>query len=260
MMRVLLVCSITFLLMAPVSASATSSIPIAGFVGTDLRYHIGFLWLDRVADGMFTFERESESNIYLARLVGKTRGVTAWLTNDRIQSYETRMQLLPDGRLQTLTHESKIDKGTGKNKKIRRKLYRFDLESRQVVIEKHGDGKVMWSKTIELEGEELPVDILTAFFNFASEVYGPIEVGRRYDVKAFSGEGIGLIRIEVVTGRDAPGSFFADNAILCRAQVDQEIFDTRDGVIYFELDTDHRPLRGLIMDIIGLGDIRAEKQ
>jgi hypothetical protein len=247
-------CLLVLLFSAAVSVASVSH--ISDFVGSDLRYRVGFLWLDHVADGAFSLIRGNEPNVFQARLVGKTRGVTAWLTNDRVQTYETRMRLLPDGRLQTLYHESSIDKGSGKKKKNRRKTYRFDPVNRQVLIEKVGDGKVMWSKSIAVEGDIFPVDILTAFFNFVTGVYGPVETGRHYDIVAFSGEGVGTIRIDVLPPNKAPESFLAGGGLLCRAQVDQEIFDTRDGVIYFKLDSVRRPSRGLIVDIIGLGDIR----
>ena len=110
--------------------------------------------------------------------VGKTRGFTAWLTKDRVQTYETRMRQRADGRLETLTHESLIDKGSGKKRKRRSKYYRFDEKSRQVIVEQRGDGKVMWNKQIPITEEPFPVDILTAFFNFATGVYGPFERGR----------------------------------------------------------------------------------
>lgn len=243
-------------LFIPLSAQAETMPSIDSFVGSDLRYRIGFLWLDHVADGVFTFERDTEADVYRARLVGKTRGFSAWLTNDRVQTYETRMRLLPDGRLQTLTHESMIDKGKGKKRKQRSKYYRFDVMSRQVQIEKRGDGKLMWQKQIAINEEQFPVDVLTAFFNFVTGVYGPFELGKRYEVPAFSGEGVGMIHIEVVPASDAPGSLFSDDVLLCRVKVDQDVFDTSNGILYIQFDTAMRPTRGLIKDIVGMGDIR----
>lgn len=241
-------------------AHAGTSPTIDDLVGTDLHYRVGFLWMDHVADGEFSLERDPEPGVYLARLVGKTRGFTAWLTNDRLQSYETRMRLMPDGHLQTLTHESLIDKGSGKKRKRRSKLYQFEPDQHRVVVEKHGDGQLMWRKEIEVGNEPFPVDVLTAFFNFATGVYGPFERGRRYEIPAFSGKGVGKITIEVVPGKEAPGNLFDDDQLICKVQVDQDVFDTSDGVLYVQFDAMMRPQKGLIKDIIGLGDIRGVRR
>lgn len=253
---VILLC--LFVLGLPAVGCADSSPTIDDFVGTDLHYRIAFLWMDHVADGEFLLERGAEPGVYRARLVGKTRGFSAWLTNDRLQSYETRMRLLPDGHLQTLTHESLIDKGRGKKRKQRSKFYQFDPAQHRVVVEKHGNGQLMWHKEIEVGDEPFPVDVLTAFFNFATGVYGPFERGRRYEVPAFSGKGVGKIVIEVVPGKEAPGSLFDDDQLVCKVQVDQDVFDTSDGVLYVQFDAMMRPQKGVIKDIIGLGDIRGE--
>ena len=114
----------------------------------------------------------------------------------------------------------------------------------------------MWNKQIPVTQEPFPVDILTAFFNFATGAYGPLEKGKVYNVPAFSGEGVGMIRIDIVSPEDAPGSLSKQQGLVCRVQVDQEVFDTQDGVLYVQFDSAMRPVRGVIKDIIGLGDIR----
>lgn len=250
-------CFLVGLLLLVLSSWSSFAATMDDFVGVNLRYQIGFLWMDHIADGSFIVERDGDADIYRARLVGKTRGFAAWLTKDRVQSYETRMRRLPNGRLQTLTHESLIDKGSGKKRKRRSKYYQFDPQASQVLIEKRGNGgQVMWNKQVAIEEELFPVDILTAFFNFATGVYGPFEQGRVYEVPAFSGEGVGLIRIDVVPSSQAPGSLFDKNILICRVQVDQEVFDTQDGILYVQFDESMRPVRGIVKDIIGMGDIR----
>ncbi len=247
---------VLFLVLLTGQVTKADSATINDFVGCDLRYQVGFLWMDHVADASFTVEQEPEPGVYRARLTGRTRGFTAWLTKDRVQTYETRMRLRSDGHLETLAHESLIDKGSDKKRKRRSKYYHFDEKSHQVLIEKRGDGKVMWNKQIPVTQEPFPVDILTAFFNFATGAYGPLEKGKVYNVPAFSGEGVGMIRIDIVSPEDAPGSLSKQQGLVCRVQVDQEVFDTQDGVLYVQFDSAMRPVRGVIKDIIGLGDIR----
>ena len=227
-------------------------------IETDLHYKIAFLWMSHIANGSFSLAKGDKPDTYRARLRGETRGVAAWLTSHRIQSYETLMQKQDQGRLITLTHDSTIEKGSGKKKKIRTKHYLFDPVQSSITVSKIANGALWWTKNLPFTGE-MPVDILTAYFNLVTGVYGRIEPGASYSIPAFGGKGVGQINIDVLTDAQRPGSnFFPKGGTLCRFTVDKEIFDTRDGTILVWYDHAGRPARGIIKDIVGMGDIRGK--
>jgi hypothetical protein len=249
-----------FLLPAVLSAEQTDppdTFPtIDQLAETDLHYKIAFLWMSHIADGSFSLDRGEEPNTYKARLRGKTKGIAAWLTSRRIQTYETLMYKQEQGRLITLTHDSTIEKGRGKTKKIRTKHYVFDPVKSTITVSKIANGALWWEKNLPFSGA-MPVDILTAYFNLVTGVYGPIEPGATYSIPAFGGKGVGQINIEVLNDEQRPGtSFFPKGGTLCRFKVDKEIFDTSDGTILVWYDQAGNPARGVIKDIVGLGDIR----
>lgn len=225
-------------------------------VDTDLHYKVAFLWLSHIANGSFSLEKGVEPDTFRAKLRAKTRGVASWLTSHRIQSYETLMLKQEQGRLITLTHDSTIEKGSGKKKKVRTKHYLFDPVHSSITVSKIADGSLWWKKDLPF-ADKMPVDILTAYFNLVTGVYGRIEPGMNYSIPAFGGKGVGQIGIEILTDAQRPDStFFPQDGTLCRFTVDKEIFDTRDGIILVWYDHAGRPARGLIKDMIGLGDIR----
>lgn len=245
-----------FVVFAEQVESEDSFPTIEELVGTNLGHKIGFLWMNHIANGSFSMKAGDEPDTYRARLVGKTRGTAAWLTSDRMQAYETLMKKLEDGRLITLTHDSTIERGKGKKKKIRTKHYIFDPVDETITVSKIANGELWWTKDLPFEGA-MPVDILTAYFNFVTGVYGPIKPGVTYSFPAFGGKIVGQMTIKVLSDDQRPdSSFFPDGGILCQAIVDPEVFDTSDGVIYIWYDDEGRPARGIIQDIVGMGDIR----
>jgi hypothetical protein len=229
---------------------------IEQLAGTNYHYKIAFLWMSHIADGSLSLAKGEKTDTYRVRLRGETRGISAWLTSHRVQTYETLMQKQKSGRLITLTHDSTIMKGEGASKKIRTKHYIFDPEQNAITVSKLANGDIWWEKSIPFTGD-VPVDILTAYFNLVTGVYGEISPGMTFIIPTFGGKKVGVINIEVLTDGQRPDmSFFPKDGILCRFTVDKEIFDTGDGTILVWYDDAGNPARGIIKDIIGLGDIR----
>ena len=260
--RVLVLCLCFSLLILPGITFAEQSGGVDSFpsieelAGTRLSHKIGFLWMNHIANGSFSMKKGEEPDTYEAYLIGKTRGTAAWLTSDRMQSYKTLMKKQKQGRLITLTHDSTIERGKGKKKKIRTKHYIFDPLKESISVSKIANGELWWTKDLPFEGA-MPVDILTAYFNFVTGVYGPIEPGAAYSFPAFGGKTVGQMIIQVLTDAQRPNSnFFPEGGLLCKAKVDPEVFDTSDGTIFIWYDNEGRPARGIIQDIIGMGDIR----
>jgi len=234
--------------------------PLERMVGEHLVYDISFLWFDRLAEARLSLEAIEPAGRYRATLVAQTLGVAAWLTGERVQRYVSVMERTADGHLRSLVHESRIIKGKGKKRGARSKRYTFDYEKKQVRYQRVKDGKAYKEKTFPLqEGSEgiPPADILTAFYNFRIGFFGPLRVGGEYAIPAFDKDGTSRILIKILPPEERRNRpFFPAEGLLCRVTVDQEIFDTGDGAVYAWFDEEGRPLRGMVENVLGLGDVR----
>lgn len=218
-------------------------------------YDIAFLWFERLAEGKAVFTAGERPGTYRATLEAKTLGVAAWLTKDRIQRYSSLMELGPDGRLRTISHESLIIKGDEKKRRERSKRYLFDHQRREVRVQAVKDG-VTGAEQVLPMGDVVPSDILTAFYNFRMGAYGPLRPGGRYEIPTVNRKGISFITVETLPDGPRKNAFFPRGGLLCRAIVDPEIFDTGDGAILFWFDHSGHPPRGIVEKVIGLGDVR----
>ncbi len=219
----------------------------------NVNYDLGFLWLDKVAVANFKLQKSNKPGLYIASLSAKTVGIAASLTNHRKQQYVSMMQLMPDGSFRSVRHTSQIEKGGV----IRAKVYQFDYEKKEVAYQYFKKGKLTDEKLLDLDSADFPSDILTTYFNLVAGAYGPMKVGEHYEIPTFSKKGIGNINIDFIPASERPKkSFFNENLLICRVLVDQDVFDTKDGTIYIGYDDKGLPVRGIVADIIGLGDVR----
>jgi len=230
--------------------------PLEALTGEDLNYDIDFLWFDHLAEARLTFKKLEEPDTYEAVLEARTLGVIAWITSDRTQRYVSRMKRMPDGSLRALFYESRIIKGKGKKRKDRTNAYFFDHEKNEVIHRRGKDG-VFYKEEVIPMGSEAPNDVLTAFYNFRLERFGPIVPGASYAIPTYSLDGSPTIRVEVLTDeqrKDYP--FFPEGGTLCRGLPSPEIFDTGGGWVYVWFDDTGRPARGIVENVIGLGDAK----
>lgn len=230
-------------------------------VGEHRLYAIDFLVFKRVAAGELALRPTAEPGVYEAQLTGRTLGVAAWLTGDRTQHYRSRMRLTEEGRLRSLVHESEIVKRKQGGWRHSGKRYTFDDARRQVVQERARNGEFSPGKVFELAAGESPADILTAFYNLRLGVYGAIVPGRRILIPTFSSKGSHNIVVDVLTTAErAPYRFFPDSGWLLRCRVDPEVFGTGRGELFIWLDESGAPARGIIEDLIGLGDVKGYQE
>lgn len=221
----------------------------------EMVYDIAFLWFENLAEGRASFGVGERPGTYRATLEAKTLGVAAWLTQDRIQRYTSLMEMGADGRLRSLSHESLIIKGAKKKRREKSKRYIFDDQKREVRYQAIADGSPGPQQIFPM-GAETPNDILTAFYNFRLGAFGPLRPGARYTIPTFNRKGKGTIVVETLPDGPRPNPFFPSTGLLCRAIVDPEIFDTGGGAILFWFDRSVHPPRGIVEQVIGLGDVK----
>jgi len=226
-------------------------------VGRTFLYNISFLWFDHLAKGRFTLQPGDQPGTYRATLEARTLGLAAWLTQGRVQGYESLMERGADGSLHSLRYESRIMRRHDDKMIDRTKRFTFDYARHEVHVEKLADGKPVWEEVLPMTGDKPPNDILTSYFNFRDGFFGPLEPGRHYVVPTFNRQGAGNIEIDLLTKAERQGlDFFPAGGLVARVKVDPEIFDSKDGGIYVWLDPQLLPARGIIQNVIGLGDVR----
>jgi len=262
-MRFLIVLFLLFVLVTPVSLANTENVlpdvsenepeRIDPQFEYDVNYDLGFLWLDKVAVANFKLQKSTRPDIYIASLSAKTVGMAATLTNNRKQRYVSMMRKMPDGNFRSVRHTSQKEKGGI----VRAKIYMFDYEKGAVKYQYFKNNKLIDEYDIEIDRDRAPSDILTTYVNLVTGAFGSMEVGAHYKVPTFSKKGIGDITIDFLSADKRPKkSFFSEDLLICRVLVDQEVFDTKDGVIYIGYDEKRLPARGVVTDIIGMGDVR----
>ena len=76
-------------------------------------------------------------------------------------------------------------------------------------------------------------------------------------IPTFSGKGFVDFEVHVLSVEEqASQDYFPDHGLLIQVTVDPEIFDTRSGSLYLWFDQRGIPGRGIVEDMIGLGDVR----
>lgn len=225
--------------------------------GEELHYDISFLWFDRLATGSLKVEPTAEPDAWRVELSARTLGIAAWLTRDREQSYVSIMRRESDGSMRALEHSSSLFKGSGKNREGRVKRYIFDYESGKVDILVERPGKETKRSILELDGDHIPNDILTAYMNLRLGALGPLTPGRVIKVPTLTRKGEKEMVIEILADGDQPKQgFFPKGGVLCKVTVDQEVFRTGGGYIYTWFDPGGKPRRGVVENVLGMGDVR----
>ncbi|NIQ96965.1 MAG: DUF3108 domain-containing protein [Desulfuromonadales bacterium] len=232
-----------------------AELTVEDLVGERLVYDIGFLWFDKLAKGYATFSKK-EDGTYEAFLEAKTRGMAALFTQHRRQNYLARMKEGPDGTLQSLVYERHIIKGKSDYKRDRSKRYVFDYEKREIAYSRGENGEYGKTKFLPMPEEGGYYDVFTAFYNFRLGRFGKVERGKRYEIPSLSRKGPSKIVVEVLTRKQqADNELFPTSGLLCRVQVDREVFDSEGGGIFVWFDEKGRPAAGVVENVLGMGNV-----
>jgi len=224
------------------------------------RYDVAFLWFDRIAEAELSLQPAQEANRWQATLKAKTLGVAAWITSDRAQNYASLMQLEDKGKLTSLRHDANILKTKDGQQRSRLKSYLFDHQQQRIIQRVNRNGRQKEDEILPMS-KAAPNDILTAFYNLRQGVFGPVVAGAKYRIPTYSSKGPNEIMVEVLTAKERPKRpKFPEQGLLLKVQIDKEIFDTDQGIVYVWLDEQGRPVQVVVEDVIGLGDVRCTLQ
>lgn len=232
--------------------------PIQALVGESLQYDISFLWFDSLAEGSIQLFAGEDAGTFLVVMEAKTLGVAAFFTQDRIEKYQTLMKLSSSGLLQPLWHSSHTIRGKGASRSEKITRNTFDYVAGQVRYQKIKNDKVSTDEWYAMDKDRPLFDILSALYNLRLGFYG----NPRQDtilIPTFHRKGTQDIVVEPLPDlKNMDKKFFANDAVQCRILVDPSVFGTKGRDILASFDDKMRPHKGIIKNVIGLGDVRGE--
>lgn len=230
---------------------------LGDLVDEKLSYRISFLWFRKIARGEMSLQVGEKPGTYLATLKAETKGLAAFFTRDRVETFTTLMEEGPGGMLRPLLQTSDTHKGKSEDVDTRQTIYSYDYAARKVGYSKTVNG----TKEMDIEmpmPENGPLyDFLTAFYNMRLGRFGAADPGRDIVLTAFSRKGPEELIITRVVGKIQQDLGFDDNVLLCRVILDPETFKTKGKVIYVGFDDHWRAQRVIIPNVIGFGDVIA---
>lgn len=249
--------TIVIILFAGEGSVASAAVhPVESLVGERMDYDISFLWFDRLAEGSIRLERGELPGTYLAVMEARTLGFAAFVTRHRVEKYQTLMEIDANGFLRPLVHSSHTFKGKGAKRKEKKTTYRFDFENRQVHYEKIKSQRVVADELFLLETDGSIYDILSAFYNLRIGAFGPLDKQPIHipTLHRKGTEEIIVAPISAVKGKNE--KFFVANTVVCKVLVDPSIFKTKGRELFVSFDENNRLDRGIIKNVIGLGDVK----
>lgn len=244
--------------LAAVTFGATGTVthPVEMLVGEQFSYDVSFLWFKRLAEGTISLQRGEAPGTYLAIMEARTLGIAAFFTKNRVERYQTTMEIGPDGVLRPLVHSSHTFKGQGKTLREKKTTYTFDYVAGKVGYKKIKSNRITADELLPL-GTDGPVfDILSALYNLRLGTFGSFAEQRIY-IPTFHRKGIEDIVIAPagdISRKDK--KFFSKSGTLCKVLVDPSIFKTKGRELLISFDEQNRLQKGIVKNVIGLGDVK----
>ncbi|MBE9502812.1 MAG: DUF3108 domain-containing protein [Proteobacteria bacterium] len=227
------------------------------FLKEKVEYDISFLWFKKAAFGTLTFEREGDG--YKAVLQAETKGFVGFFTSYRKHTYISHISYSPEmGKFRARRFERYV---TIKEKQ-EKTITDLDYKTRTMNWKDYKDGILKEDKSEPMSGEHDHEDVLSAFYNFRMGVFGPIKRDREFKVNTIPEKGVSTIDVKIGSLAEAYGSKrlfgkgFKKEMFHIKVRVPKEIFKSRHGVVDIWVDEQIIPIRGVVKDYIGFGDIR----
>ena len=240
------------------AADGFAKTSVSSLLGEKLTYNVSFLWFNKIALGEISLEQGQKKGTYLATLTAKTRGMAAYFTRNRVETYTTLMEEGPGGLLRPLLQTSDTKKGKGSKTTHRLTSYTFDFKTNQVGYSKTINGVAQQQHMLPMDDERPTYDFLTAFYNLRLGRLGSVEPGHDIKLSAFSRKGPEEIIISRLFEEEQQRLNFPLDLLLCKVLMAPDTFKTKGRDVYVGFDIRLRPKVAVIKNVIGLGDVRGE--
>lgn len=231
---------------------------ISDFLGEKLEYDISFLWFKKAAVGSATFSREGDG--YKAILQAETKGFVGFVTGHRKHVYISHMKFDPEKKkLRTQLFERFVTIRKSEEKT----LNWIDYKKRSLECKDYKKGELIVERVDPIpEGVEYE-DILSAYYNFRLGVFGPAEEGRKFQVNTIPEKGESVIGVNISSEEESAqsrklfGSAYNEALMHIKVRVPKSIFRSKRGEVDVWVNGRIRPVKGIVKDYIGFGDIRS---
>ena len=255
---------LVFILFTPSRSSAqenslaANSHPINKLVGEKLLYDISFLWFDRLAEGTISLQSGPDMDTYLVVMEARTLGVAAFFTGNRVERFESLDASRQRGALLPVTHSSHTIRDKKGKRRERIKHYYYDYTLHKVRRQEIKDGQIKKEHWYDLDPQKPLFDILSALYNLRLGYFGPVG-NRTLQIPTFHRKGPQAIVIEPIKElKSSERRYMQGSAHVARILVDPEVFGTNGREIIASFDANMLPFRGIIKDVIGLGDVKGQ--
>lgn len=238
----------------PVCPEISIPDPLANLAGEKVRYRISFLFFDEIAEGEISLTERGCPGSYNAAMVARSTGVAAFVTAERRNHYTSSVHYDPQqGFLVSEYHKSTVGNARG----VKNREYWFDYD-KELVRRRYDKYGWVREKEIPLK-DRLPVfDFLTVFFNLRAGFMEGFRNGDRYTVPALTDSGFSEIIVDVITDRKKTPDYFPKGGTLWKITLDRKILDMEDGNVYTWFDQSGKMARGIVENVIGLGDVKGK--
>jgi hypothetical protein len=233
------------------------------FLNESLAYNVSFFPFPKAAGANFSFKPEpGVKEGYVATLDAKVSSlVKLLLFRNMSQKIVSHVVLSPDGkRLVSRKFENITIRG---GKVYRQLITEYDYENHTVNWQKWKKGKLTAKGTHPIPEGVYYDDPLCAFYNMRFGVYGPVEPGKIIDVKTCPDKKEKRIRLYIANKQETlvrkrQEKEYANREYLVKIQMDDDLFESRDGDIEIWFDKNNIPLEAVVRGVILLGDVRGQ--
>ena len=224
----------------------------------DFRYNVKFLWFNNMAEARLFFKKGKNPHEYKAVLEGRTKGFIGWLTSHRMHRYASTMELIdtPNGpHLRSSRFLREVIKGEEKEETA----YILDYKERQVTVRHSKKGMDDEVNRYDMPGDNIYEDLLSAYFNFKSGVFGNIKKGAVFEINTISKKQVLKVKVTVVDDNTRVMNELTEindkASFIIKLELDRELFGQKNGIVWAWTDMNIIPLTGRIVDVIGFGDV-----
>jgi len=238
---------------------------IRRFAGETLYYDVDFMIFSNAAEAQMSFYEENGK--FKCLLVAQTKGFVGFLTSYVKHIYKASFDIIDNGkRLRTATFDREIIVGDDRE----RIFHAMDHAGHRHLWFIYENGKLIKQFNKSLPENIYQDDVLGAFYNFRNAAYGEIKKGRSYDIPTFwtkggpqdSSSNIKKMSIYVPTDpekrayeKQEGGGTLKGTEMLMKVQVPSDLFETKNGELYYWTSAHLIPLEAIYKDFILFGDL-----
>ncbi len=242
-------------------ASFSPNGDIRRFAGETLFFDMDFMIFSKAAQAQISFYEENGK--FKCILVAETQGLVGFLTSYVKHIYKSTFDIIDNGkRLRTTTFEREIIDGSDRE----RIVHVMDYLAKRHYWFSYDNETLVKQDNESITGEDPLDDVLGLFYNFRNGAYGKIEKGGIYKVPTFWTKGSSRTatnEMSIYISTNSERAKFEEEEsgqelaakMLMKVMVPSDLFETKNGELYFWSSEHYVPLEAIYKDFILFGDL-----